>query len=160
MLSALPPLTVQARSTVVPTFVAPLAGATAASAGTAPQLLAAAVKVCTGVETVSVASQPACATTTQNVAPRAVVSKNVCVVVPAKGGGLVEPRYTSYVVLPAEGCHVRCTAAPFTFCAPSAGEMTSKAPAPQPAVVVKLETDEVERATVGQKRSDLATVAQ
>src|SRR5438477_602522 len=61
---------------------------------------------------------------------------------------------------PAEGCHCRCTAVPLTPCAPSAGATMSNAPAPQPAAVVNDETVDVERAAVGQKRSDFATTAQ
>src|ERR1041385_8648345 len=150
----------QVRSTVVATFVAPLAGATMLMAGVAPHLFCVTVKVCTGVDAVSVESHAACATTNQKFAPRAVVSKLVCVTEPTSGGGFTAPGETWEMDAPADGCHCRCTGAPFTSCAPSAGAMTSNAPAPQPAAVVNEKIGEVERAAVGQKRSDFATTAQ
>src|SRR5438132_6277310 len=66
----------------------------------------------------------------------------------------------SYDEAPAEVCHARWSAAPLTFCAPSDGAMTSNAPAPQPAAVVNDDAVDVDRAALGQKRSDFATTAQ
>ena len=79
--SAVPPVRVHVRSTVVATFVAPEAGATTATVGAGPQLIDAALNVCTGVDAVCVGSHVACATTNQKFAPLAVVSKLVCVTV-------------------------------------------------------------------------------